>query len=421
MSRAFERRRIATITAATAAAVAILTAAPFLPGGTVQAQEALRPEIGKPLQAAQELVKAGKYREALARVREADAVGGKSAGESLVIERMRIAAASGAGDMDAAARAFEAINASDRVQDAEKLHMIESIAGGYYRARQYAQAIQWYQRYFKEGGSRAANRTLLIQAQYLWGDFASVSRELMAEIRATEKRGRTPLEDRIKLLRNAAVQQKDLAAETFALERLVSHYPKKEYWAALLARLQRKPGFSDRLVLDAYRLALATGSMSTASDFAEMAQLALQAGSPAEARQVVEQGFASGVLGSGPQAARHQRLRALVLKQMAESQKSRASDEKHALAAKDGNDLLAVGMNLVYDSDPAGGVRLMRQGLAKGGLKRPEDAKLHLAVAQLAAGEAAKAQATLKTVSGEDGTKELARLWALHARHAKNS
>jgi Tfp pilus assembly protein PilF len=323
--------------------------------------------------------------------------------------------------MDAAAHAFEAINASDKVSDAEKLQMIESVAGGYYRAKQYAQAIQWYQRYFKQGGRRAANRTLLIQAQYLSGDFASVSRELMAEIRATEKRGRTPHEDRIELLRSAAVQQKDRAAETFALERLVRHYPKKEYWATLLARLQRQPGFSDRLALDVYRLALATGSMSSASDYVEMTQLALQAGSSAEARQVIDQGFASGVLGSGPQAARHKRLRALVLKQVAESKKSRASDEKQALAAKDGNDLLAVGMNLVYGGDPASGVRLMQQGLAKGGLKRPEDALLHLGLAQLAAGDAAKAQATLSTVSGADGTQALARLWALHAKNAKRS
>jgi hypothetical protein len=262
---------------------------------------------------------------------------------------------------------------------------------------------------------------LLIQAQYLSGDFASVSRELMAEIRATEKRGRTPHEDRIELLRSAAVQQKDRAAETFALERLVRHYPKKEYWATLLARLQRQPGFSDRLALDVYRLALATGSMSSASDYVEMTQLALQAGSSAEARQVIDQGFASGVLGSGPQAARHKRLRALVLKQVAESKKSRASDEKQALAAKDGNDLLAVGMNLVYGGDPASGVRLMQQGLAKGGLKRPEDALLHLGLAQLAAGDAAKAQATLSTVSGADGTQALARLWALHAKNAKRS
>ena len=381
------------------------------------AQGGLRPEVGKPLQAAQELVKAGKYREALAKVRELDAVGGKTAAETNTIERMRLAAASGAGDADTAARSFEAISSS--VAGPDKLRMIESIAGTYYRSKEYAKAMQWYQRYFKEGGTSGANRTLLIQTQYLSGDFAGASKELMAEIQAAEKSGTAPAEERINLLMNAAVRQKDIAGETFALERLVSYYPKKEYWVTLLNRLQRKPNFSDRLVLDTYRLSLATGSMSTATDYMELAQLTVQAGFPTEGKKVVDKGFAAGVLGTGAEAERHKRLRDLVTKKIDEAKLAQAGEEQQALAAKDGNDLVNVGMGLVLDGQAQKGLQLMQQGLAKGGLKRPEDAKLHLGIAQIVAGENAKAQATFKTVAGNDGTADLARLWALYARRAK--
>ena len=381
------------------------------------AQGGLRPEVGKPLQAAQDLVKAGKYREALAKVRELDSVGGKTPAETNTIERMRLAAASGAGDADTAARSFEAISSS--VAGPDKLRMIESIAGTYYRSKEYAKAMQWYQRYFKEGGTSGANRTLLIQTQYLSGDFAGASKELMAEIQAAEKNGTAPAEERINLLMNAAVRQKDIAGETFALERLVSYYPKKEYWVTLLNRLQRKPNFSDRLVLDTYRLSLATGSMSTASDYMELAQLTVQAGFPSEGKKVVDKGFAAGVLGAGAEAERHKRLRDLVAKKIDETKAGQAADEKQALAAKDGNDLVNVGMGLVLDGQAAKGLQLMQQGIAKGGLKRAEDAKLHLGIAQIVAGENAKAQATFKTVAGNDGTADLARLWALYARRAK--
>ena len=119
--------------------------------GSAHAQEALRPEVGRPLQAAQELIKAQRYKEALAKVRDADAVGNKSANESFMVERMRIAAASGAGDVETAARSFEALSGSSRVSAAEKVRMIESIAGGYYRAQNYAKAMQWAQRYFRDG------------------------------------------------------------------------------------------------------------------------------------------------------------------------------------------------------------------------------------------------------------------------------
>jgi len=380
--------------------------------------QGVRPELGKPMQAAQDLIKAGKFRDALAKVHEADAIGGKSAAENLLVERMRLAAASGAGDADTAAKAFETVGAS--ASGADKLRMIESIAGTYYRAKDYAKAQQWYQRYFREGGTNSANRTLMIQTQYLSGDLAGVSKELMADIQGAERSGATPSEDRINMLMNAAIKQHDVSSEAFALERLVMYYPKKEYWVTLLSRLQRKPGFSDRLALDTYRLSLATGSMTAGADFSEMAQLALQAGSGAEAKQVVDKGFAVGALGTGAEADRSKRLRDLIAKRVDEAKKTAADDEKAALAAKDGNDLVTIGLNQVFEGQKAKGVQLMQQGIAKGGLKRPEDAKLHLAIGQLMAGENGKAQATLKTVSGNDGTSDLARLWSLYARRAKS-
>lgn len=382
---------------------------------SAQAQEALRPDVGKPLQAAQELIKAGKYKEALAKVRDADAVGGKNAYEGFMIERMRIAAASGAGEVDTAAKSFEALAASGRVAPADKARMAESIAGGYYRAKDYAKAMQWGQRYFKEGGTSPSIRTLLIQSQYLSGDYAGAARELTAEIQAAEKGGATPAQDRLNLLLNAASQLKDQSTTVFALERLVTYYPKREYWVDLLSRMQRKPGFSDRLVLDTYRLSLATGSMSAAADYMEMGQLALQAGHEAEARQVVDKGFAANILGQGAEGERHKRLRDLVAKKLDEAKAAQAGAEKEALAAKDGNALVAIGFAQALGGNPAKGLQLMQQGIAKGGLKRPEDAKLHLGVAQVVAGDA-KAQATLRSVGGSDGTADLARLWSLYAK-----
>jgi hypothetical protein len=394
--------------AAAVAACAVLLAA--------QAQDAVRPELGKTLQAASDLIKAGKYKEALAKVRDADAVGGKTANESYLVERMRIAAASGAGEVDTAAKSFEALSSSGKVSAADKARMAESIAGAYYRAKDYPKAMQWSQRYFKEGGTSGSIRTLLIQSQYLSGDFAGAAKELVAEVQGAEKAGTPPAEDRLKLLLNAALQNKDNNTYVYAVEKLVTYYPKKEYWVDLLSRMQRKPNFSDRLALDAYRLSLATGSMSATSDYMEMAQLALQAGLPAEAKQVVDKGFAANVLGAGNEAERHKRLRDLVTKKIDEDKAGRAAAEKAAVADKDGTALVNAGFNLVFEGQGAKGLAMMQQGIAKGGMKRPEDAKLHLAIAHLSAGDNAKAQAALKTVGGTDGTADLARLWALYAR-----
>ena len=379
-----------------------------------QAQEALRPEIGKPLQAVQELIRTQRYKEALAKVREAEAVGARNANETFLIERMRIAAASGAGDVETASRAFEVVG--PRVSPAERLRMIESLAAGYYRAKDYDRAMHWGQRYFKEGGQGPAIRTLLIQSQYLTGDYVGAARELTTEITQAERAGQAPGEDRLKLLANATLKLNDTAGYVWALERLVAYYPKQEYWIDLLGRMQRKPGFSDRLALDTYRLALATGTLNKASDFMEMAQLALQARLPAEAQQVVDKGFAAGVLGKGPEAERHKRLKDLVARHLQEAKATQAQTLDEARAAKDGDVLVATGMQLVFLGEKVQGLQLMGQGLAKGNLKRPEDAKLHYGVAQIVAGDHARAQSTLKGVGGSDGTADLARLWVLYLR-----
>jgi|EndMetStandDraft_5_1072996.scaffolds.fasta_scaffold82782_3 hypothetical protein len=388
--------------------------------GTVAAvaQEGLRPDVGKPLQAAQELIKAQKFKEALAKVRDAEAVPNRTANETFLIERMRIAAASGAGDAETAAKSFEALKATGKLPAADQLRMLESLAGAFYRAKDYAKTVVWGKRYLAEGGTNGQIRTLVIQSQYLGGDYAGATKELVVEVQGDEKAGRAPAEDRLKLLLNAAQRVNDNGSYVMAMERLVTYYPKKEYWADMLGRVQRKPNFSDRLALDTYRLMLATGSMRNAADYMEMAQLAVQAGLPGEGKQVVDKGFAAGVLGTGApvEADRHRRLKDLVAKRSEEEKQAMAARQAEATASKTGNELVDLGFSQVFLGDPKAGIAQMEQGIAKGGLKRADDAKLHLGIAWLLAGQNARAQTVFKTVTGTDGTGDLARLWSLVAR-----
>jgi hypothetical protein len=131
---------------------------------------------------------------------------------------------------------------------------------------------------------------------------------------------------------------------------------------------------------------------------------------------IVDKGYDVKALGQGPEASRHQRLRDLVAKELAASQKNRAKDEADALAAKDGNDLVKVGLNYVYEGNPDKGLALVEQGIKKGGLKRPEDAKLRLGEAQIYTGHKVKGVQTLREVKGSDGAADIARLWILNAR-----
>jgi tetratricopeptide (TPR) repeat protein len=398
-------------------------AAPFVIGVASPAyaageQQALRPEVGKPLQAAQELYKARKYKEALAKVREADNIGGKTPSEVYTIERMRAAIAAAAGDTGVAIKAFETLVESGKLSAEEQLKFVNALGGLYYQQKDYAKAISWWQRYFKDGGDDPKVRNVLNQAYYLAGDYARAQKEIAVDVVMEEKAGRTPAEEQLQLLANCALKQNDKAGYLQAMEKLVAYHPKKEYWADLINGVQSKSGFSDRLTLDVYRLKLAVGQMKDADDYMEMAQLALQAGFPAEAVKVVEQAYKTGAFGSGPEADRQKRLRDLAGKQAADDRKTMAQGEADAQKSKDGIALVNLGYAYVTAGPPDKGIALMEQGIKKGGMKRPDDAKLHLGIACLQTGRKAEALQVLKSVQGNDGAADLARYWILQATHS---
>jgi hypothetical protein len=375
--------------------------------------------VGQPLQQASDLLKAGKAKDALAKVREADAVSGKTAAEQLMIDRMKGAAAQRAGDNATAIQAFEAVFNSGKLAGHEQAQVAESLAFAYSQQKDWPRTNQWIQRAQAAGSTRAQLKQLQAYAQAQSGDYNAVAKEAQAAVAAAEAAGRKP--DEGDLLRLADAQQRtgNNAGHTATLDKLLANYPKKEYWNIFLGRLRSKSGFSDRFALDLFRLRLATGNLTKTDDFMEMAQLSLQAGYPAEGKAVIDKGFASGALGSGAEGERHKRLRDLAVKQEAEGKAGIEKDLQEALATKDGNALVQVGYTYVTMGQYDKGISLIEQGIAKGGLKRPEDAKLHLGMAQLMAGKnKGKAVQTLRSVQGADGASDLGRLWAVYANQS---
>ncbi len=367
------------------------------------AGETVRLEVGKPLQEAQRLAAAGKYKEALSKLRDADKVGNKTAFETYQVEYVRAAAAAGSGDNASAIKAFEYVVNSGRLPAAQEPKFTQALAGMYYRAKDWPKAIVWINRSLKDGDN-GPMRELLTQTYYVSGNYAAAAKELQAHAAS---------EGQLQMLANIELKQGDKNAYVQTLEKLAANYPKSIYWANLLSRVTGKAGFSDRLNLDVFRLKLVCKLVTKGGEFMEMGQLALLAGDPAEALKVLDQGYQLGVLGSGADAARHLRLKNLALKTLADNAKSEAASEAELLKNKDGDGLAARGFALVSGGQGEKGLMLMNQAIKMNGLKHPDEAKLHLSIAYLLAGKKTNALATLKTVRGTDGAADLARYWLL--------
>lgn len=413
-------KTLKTVVAVAVGALALsMNGAPGAEFGFSQAvaQETVRKEVGTPLTEASRLVKATKGKEALAKLREAEAVGGRTAAENNAIEGVRFSAAMYANEPDTMVRAFEALKGAGKLGQAQQLQYMEAIAGTYLRNRDSAKALNWAQRYFKEGGNSPNMKQVQQSAQFASGDMTGAIKDTLEEIAADERADRAPSKEKLNLLLFAAMKKGDANAEGVATEKLLNYYPEPKLWGQILGSLPQKKSFdSNRFQLDLYRLRLATGNMREANDYMEMAQLAAQAGYPEEGKQVVDKGFAAGVLGQGSEGARHKRLADLMVKKIGEAKAGAAASEKAADDAKDGNELVKLGLANAFGGNGKKGAGQIEQGIAKGNLKRPEDAKLYLGLAHQLAGDHSKAVAAWRSVKGTDGAADLARLWIIQSR-----
>jgi hypothetical protein len=382
--------------------------------------QTVRPEIGKPIQAAIELLKSKKGKEALAKVREAQAVGDRTPYENYLVERLLGQAAAAAGDPSAAARAFENVATSPGSPEGERRQFLAAAASQYYLMKNYAKTAELAARYFRDGGTEKPVRTIYVQALYLGNDFAGAAKELMKDVEAEERENKAPTEEQLQLLANSCSQIKDAACYGKAMETLVAYYPKRDYWLSVIYGIAARPGFSERLALDVARIKLESGTMRSADEYLDAAQLALQDGFPMEAVRIIDKGYASGALGTGPEAARHKRLKDMAARNVAEDKKALArGDDSQSVAGKDGRALFNEGFNYVLLGKPEQGLALMEKGIRDvKAFRRLEHAKLQLGYAYHLAGQNQKAIQVLKTVQGADGAAALARLWVIRLSRA---
>ena len=410
----FSRRAGATGWRRAALAIALLLAAAFAaaPAGAAEPQGVARASVGTPVAAAQLLMKQKKYRQAAARLRQAEAVHGKTAYETYVVEETRAALALDTGDDKAAETALDAVLATGILPPAEARKRLATLTEIASRAKDYKAVLAYARRYEEAGGSDREPPLLSGEAAYQTGDFAAASRILRGVVATDAKAGRPTPEDTLLLLAGSAYRSRDTAGYVDALTLLVAAYPKKSYWSDVLAAVPHLPGFADRLTLDLDRLRIATGVMEQPADYMAAAELALQEGLPGEAERMLAEGAAGGVFGQGPAAERATRLAAMARREAQQDLAALPGQAREATADPRGETWARLGERYAGQGSFAEAAAALRKALQLGGLTHPGETRLHLAIALLRAGRKGEAADAFRAVQGA-GTAVLARLWLI--------
>jgi hypothetical protein len=381
-----------------------------------QPANAVSAAFAAPFNAAQEMLKAGNGAGALAKLKELEALPNQTPYEKYLLLRVRAPAEYTAGDNTAASSDFEALLANDQLPAADRVQIMKALASILYSTEQYPKAAVAIQRYFDAGGEDAQLRELLPQTQYINKDYATAAKGFRTLVDAAYAAGKVPPEKTLRLLATSYSQSDSDAGYVWSLEHLAVAYPKADYWRELIARAAHTDKFSDRMYVDNYRLkAQLLGTVSD-GDRLSYAALSAHAGYPEEAKRVLDEAYASKPF-TGADLAEANKLRAEVNKAVASDRAQQSVNESSARSAKDGNALVSLGLLQTVDGNAAQGAQLVEQGIAKGGIKNAEEARLHLGYAQIKAGRDADALKSFQSVtSGPNGIVPIAHVWALYAQ-----
>ena len=351
-------------------------------GGPAQALTVSN-KVGPLVKEAQSMAQAKNYKGALAKLSEAEAVK-STPDDTTVINQLKqyIAVASADPNTPGGAKAkfandYNAGHYKDVIADGELLRKLNELD--------------------------AQSQLIIGQAYYKAGDYAGC-------VRFAKTLGGS--ETALQLQARCAYETGDEVTQRSALEQLVAHNPKPEYWSDLLKLGERARGLSDHNSLDIYRLRLLTGSMQTKDDYVALAQYAMQLGNAAEAQSVLEKGVAAKVITDD----RSMRLLAAAKQQAAANLANAAKNLAAANAAPQGDDLVKVGENMIGEGKAKDAIGVIQSGMKKP-LKDANNAQIRLGQAYLAAGQKSEAQAAFNKVKTPEKDALVAHLWALAAQH----
>ncbi|HLY51545.1 MAG TPA: tetratricopeptide repeat protein [Steroidobacteraceae bacterium] len=373
--------------------------------------------VGKILKDVQDNdLKNKRYADAINKLKEAQNTSGKTPYDQHLINDMLGFCYAHTNDYADAAKSWEAAIDDGFYPPADQSTRIRALSQAFYQVKNYDKAIEYGQRALKGGFGDAETPKIVAQSYYLKGDWKNTLHFEEPLIEAAIKNGGSPSNEALQLVLGACVKLDDGACVTKTLEKLVTYYPKPEYWYQLLYSLTRDTANSDTNTLQVFRLMLETDVLKSADDYIEMSQLAMDAGSPGEAQRVLQRGFEKNVFSDQRSKDKAQRLLDKAKQKSAADQATLDKAAREAGASQTGVKNNAMGIAYFGYGQYDKAVEQFSQAISKGQLKNAAETQLDLGISQLKAGHKDDAIKSFKAVKGEPVLERLASLWALHAR-----
>jgi len=247
---------------------------------------------------------------------------------------------------------------------------------------------------------------LLSQGYYQTKQYDKALDNVKIAIDMYETDGKLPKEQWYNLARFLYFDKGDVDNALDTLNTLLLYYPKKQYWVQASHLYGEKKQDAKQLAM--METAYVQGMLDKGTDLVTMAYLYLNAEVPYPAAKVMDEGFKAGLI---DEKSKNYELAGSAWRQAQETAKSIPMMEKAAAKSEDGELYARLG-NLYLDGDQFDkSIEAIEKGLSKGGVKRPDQARLALGMAYFNKGDYSQARKTFRLAAKDERAEKYAQQW----------
>jgi tetratricopeptide (TPR) repeat protein len=250
------------------------------------------------------------------------------------------------------------------------------------------------------------------QAQYLSGDYKSAAASMAQALERARKAGKPVVESWLQVQLSSHGQLRDVAGVLSTLKELAVAFPKKKNLQDLFTQWKHEKS-DDRNLLNLYRLMFELQLLQNAEDYLRLAQLAVDMGLPGEAIQVLERGKADKKF-TDEVDQEHARRQLQAARTAAVADRKTLASLEESTQSNSGEDEVQRGVALASYQQYDEAVAALERGIAKGGIKRPDQANLSLGQTLVKLNRPAEAQAAFEKVEKSSPLSVVAQLWRIY-------
>ncbi|MAT92592.1 MAG: hypothetical protein CME59_08320 [Halioglobus sp.] len=310
-------------------------------------------------------------------------------------------------DYAGALRAYETVVSQPDIPLAMEINTRYTIAQLYFVQEQWQRGIDALLEWFGMTESPNANAyVLLAQGYYQTKDYDKALANVEKAINIYKEKGNVPKEQWYNLARFLYFEKNDTDKTVATLEELLKYYPKKAYWVQISHMYGEQKREKDQLA--AMETAYVQDMLDKGTELTTMAYLYLNADVPYKAAKVMDKGLKSEAIEG---KSKDWELTGNAWRQAQEIDRAIPAMEK-AASKSDKGELYARLGNIYLDNDQfKKAVTALNKGLQRGGIKRPDTARLVLGMAYFNLKQYDNARKAFKAAGRDERSAKYANQW----------